>query len=388
MSLDVWPALPLLILGAVFEASMDDIISLLKHSDRITQIQMDLHRYIFGVEALWTAMQVPFPELSDFYLSLGDMSLGPVLPDSLLGGSAPRLRHLTLDSVPFLGLPNLLLSATHLVYLCLLHIPRSGYLSPETITTCLSMLTSLKAFRLEFGYPRSSNQESRRPPPPTRAVLPSLTTFWFRGANKYLEDLVSRIDTPLLRQLSTTFFDGIDFDTLELNQFIRRTPIFGEHNAASLSFHNSTARFILKSHPVDQELVRVEVDCKVPRRQPSSLAQICTSSLHLLLMVENLYIYEDSPPDWKGDIENAEWLGLLLPFTAVKNLYLSKISARNIAPALQELIEERTKEVLPALQNIFFEGFRSSEPVQESISQFISARQLTNYPVAVSVWER
>jgi hypothetical protein len=106
--------------------------------------------------------------------------------------------------------------------------------------------------------------------------------------------------------------------------------------------------------------------------------------------MENLYIYEnlDSPPNWKDDIENAEWLDLLLPFTAVKNLYLSKQFSARIAPALLEPTGGRTTEVLPALQNVFLEGFQPSEPVPEGITRFISARRLTNYPVAISAWDR
>ena len=111
--------------------------------------------------------------------------------------------------------------------------------------------------------------------------------------------------------------------------------------------------------------------------------------MHLLLTIENLYIDErlDSPSDWKDDIENAEWLDLLLPFTAVKNLYLSKKIATHLAPALKELTGGRTTEVLPALQNVLLEGFDPSEPVQEGIAQFISARQLANHTIGVSLWD-
>jgi hypothetical protein len=39
----------------------------------------------------------------------------PVIPDSFLDGSAPRLRHFRLSGIPFPGLPKLILSANHLV---------------------------------------------------------------------------------------------------------------------------------------------------------------------------------------------------------------------------------------------------------------------------------
>ena len=72
----------------------------------------------------------------------------------------------------------------------------------------------------------------------------------------------------------------------------------------------------------------------------------------------------------------------------MNNLYLSKQFAPRIAPALQELTGGRTAEVLPALHNILLEGFNPSKPVEEGIAQFISARQLTNRSVTISVFER
>src|SRR6266849_6149028 len=104
-------------------------------------------------------MQVPFPELEVLNLSFSTTYPEHVLPDILLGGSAPRLRYIILTCISFLRLPNFLLSATHLVYLCLLCVPRPGYVSSQTVATCLSILTSLESFRLEFANPH--DQESR-----------------------------------------------------------------------------------------------------------------------------------------------------------------------------------------------------------------------------------
>ena len=92
-------------------------------------------------------MQVPFQELESLTLSSGFGESYPVLPDSILGGSAPRLRYLGLSFIPFPALPKLLMSATHLVNLY--NIPRSGYISPDAVATCLSVLTSLETFRLQ-----------------------------------------------------------------------------------------------------------------------------------------------------------------------------------------------------------------------------------------------
>ena len=60
---------------------------------------------------------------------------------------------------------------------------------------------------------------------------------------------------------------------------------------------------------------------------------------------------------WKNDaIESTVWLQLLVPFTAVKNIYLSKEFVVGIVAALQELVGGRITEVLRSLQNIFVEG--------------------------------
>jgi hypothetical protein len=105
-------------------------------------------------------------------------------------------------------------------------------------------------------------------------------------------------------------------------------------------------------------------------------------------MLQDLYINKEpySQPGQKDDIEDRLYLELIHPFTGVKNLYLSEAFSPHIAPVLQELVEGRTTAVLPALQNIFLEGFESSEPVQEIIRQFVAARQAGGHPIEISRW--
>jgi hypothetical protein len=158
---------------------------------------------------------------------------------------------------------------------------------------------------------------------------------------------------------------------------------------AHVFFGSRTASVKLQPQASNVDYFEVKISCRVPDWQLSSLAQICTSSLPLLSATESLFISEPvgTQPNWNDGIENTEWLELLQPFMAVKNLYLSKQFAPRIAPALQELTGGRI-EVLPTLQSLFLEGFQPSESVDEGIAQFISARLLTNRPVAISVWER
>src|ERR1700679_2915681 len=158
--LDVWPPLPLIIRDPYGipkhrngTSGVDNIIAALEHNDRVCQIQL---RHLTTSSELdyitdSAAMHKPFSELTD--LRLGGFvyqGLESILPDSFLGGTAPRLRSLHLDGVPFLGLPKLLLSATHLACLDLLNISPSGYIPPEAMATSLSALTNLESLYLHF----------------------------------------------------------------------------------------------------------------------------------------------------------------------------------------------------------------------------------------------
>jgi hypothetical protein len=384
-TLDVWPALPLLILASVFEtSSVDNIIAVLEHSDRVCGIYLVVIPSS-QLEKVSTAMRGPFPMLTNLRLHSDEET--PVLPDSFLGGSAPGLQQLWLERISFPGLPKLLLSATHLYDLSLYDIPHSGYFSPDAMVTALSTLTCLEYFLLQFQSPRSSPyREGRRPPPLTRTVLPVLTDLKFKGVSEYLDDLVARIDSPRLKDLDITFFNQIVFNTPQLVQFIGRTQI-NTPERASVTCSVDAARVRLSPRTSSTTSLNVEIPCIELDWQVSSLEQVFTSCLPPLSTLEDLYI-DDQKPDWQDNIENALWLELLRPFTTVENLYLSKEFARRIVPALQELVGGRTTEVFPALQNIFLEGLQPSGSVQEGIAHFAATRQATSHPITISRWDR
>jgi hypothetical protein len=104
-SLDVWPALPLLISGSLSEVPLDNLIAELEHSaDRIRKIYLSFYSVPqIEIEKLWMAMQVPFPELEFLLLRQPTRLFLPALPDTFLGGSAQRLRFLRLESFPSSG---------------------------------------------------------------------------------------------------------------------------------------------------------------------------------------------------------------------------------------------------------------------------------------------
>jgi hypothetical protein len=137
----------------------------------------------------------PFPELTGLQLSNAYEVSEPKLPDSFLGGSAPRLRSLHLEYIAFPALPKLLLSTTHLVHLDLEDIPDSGRIPPEVMATSLSALTSLESLVLNFAHSRQEILRPR-PPPLPHSILPNLTKIEFRGASEYFEVILARIDAP------------------------------------------------------------------------------------------------------------------------------------------------------------------------------------------------
>jgi hypothetical protein len=390
-TLDVWPPLPLVIQngpGHIVEA--DNIVAALERRDRVDEI------YLWEVnssplERILAVMHVPFPELR-YLLLLSREEMVLALPDSFLGGSTPRLQFLELNGIPFPGLPKLPLSATHLVGLDLMNIPHSGYISPEAVVTTLSTLTSLESLWLGFQSPRSHPDLAiRRLFPPTRTVLPVLTHFWFKGVCEYLDNFVARIDTPRLYDFSITFNDII-FDVPQFIQSISRIPASKALENAHVVFGHREAWVNFSSQTLGGRSFRVEVRvlCREMDSQVSSLEQVCTLCSSLLPMLENLYIYKarSSDPHWQDNIENTLWLELLRSFPAVKNLYLYEEFARRIVPALQELVDGRTTEVLPIMQNIFLEKLQPSEPLPEGIQQFVATRQVTGHPIAVSRWPR
>jgi hypothetical protein len=387
--LDVWPPLPLVIYGDPTGVDFSNIVSVLEHRDRVDEIRL-WQVYGFALEKLLAVMQEPFPELTDLMLRSYDET-APVVPDSFLGGSAPRLRKLVLVGIPFPGLPNLLLSSAHLVGLYLENIPQTGYISPAAMVTTLSTLTNLESLSLQFQSPRSHPEPaSRRLLPSTRSVLPIFTRFSFKGACEYLNDFVAHIVAPRLDELFITLFNDIVFDAPQFIQFISRTPTLKPLETGRIVFEDHAAKINLSSQKSGYGSLEVRISCREFDWQVSSLEQVCTLCLPPLSALEDLCIYQHtlSYPHWKDYIDNTLWVELLQPFTAVKKLYLSKELAPRIVPALQELVGGRTAEVLPALQNILLEELQPSARVQDDIRQFVSMRQAIGHSIVVSLWDR
>jgi hypothetical protein len=375
--------------------SQDNIHAALGRKDRVCQISFQgISRR--RLEGFLAEMREPFPELSHLNLRCfwnGDWS--PTIPDSFLGGSAPRLREFYLYGIRFPALRGFFLSASGIVKLCL---QRIHDISPEAMVSSLSTLTRLQDLNLSI----IRTPQVRANVPVTRTVFPALTIFQFETDGEYLEDFVALIDAPLLQtvKLKIFFSDRRGFELSQLPRFIGRTKNLEVLNKADVIFGSTMS---VKRFPAirtgDDASLQVELPCDAL----SSLAQLCRWTLPPLSIIESLDVYEHEglssglgghhlPITRPGAevSEIAEWPEFLRAFSAVKVLRLSKRRTPGVALALQEVsrLGQEAMHVLPALQNIFLED--PQLPLLEVIRQFVAARQEhgIGHPIAIGSWER
>ena len=334
----------------------------------------------------------PFPLLT--YFSLISNELVPVLPETFLGGFAPRLRSFVLRGIPFPSFPKFILSFTHIVDLYLSNIPSSGYISPEVMAGCLAALPNLGYLSIGFRSP-SSRPLQLSPPHLTRAALPALSTLVFSGVSEYFEDFVARIDTPRLTQLSIAFFMDLIFDIPRLCNLIDRTGGIKPFDEAAIRFSGRAIRIVFGPPPLPPEGLprfELEIRCERPAWQLSSMAQIFSQQLPLLSHVEQLRISE---VPWEGfewkddpDMDSSQWLELFRLLIAAQSLHVSKALVSPVTGALRDLTGQMAMEVLPVLQTLSLEGLEPSGPVHEAMKSFATARQLSHQPVIIQRWER
>jgi hypothetical protein len=368
-----------------------DFDAAIVHHNRVCEINLR-HLTSSQLKRLASAMQEQFPALIHLMLGYASNYSRPALAlsDGFLGGSAPLLQSLRLHSIPFPALPKLLLSATHLVYLALVGIPHSGYISPEAIVTGLAVLTNLKSLTIEFESPLSRpDRENRRPPPPRRIILPALARFEFQGVSEYLEDLVARIDAPFLDSIWITFFHQLIFNIPLLAQLLRRTTSFGALNEAHVDF--DYYGLVVRSLPlprISDEKSGLIITCADDGWQFSSLVPVFMSFFPSIFMVEHLYIHATANVLSQDDLEDMQLLenfpAFALAFASVKNLYLRMAFAEFFAPILQEHVLGTATDVLPALESLCLEEVEPSEPLREALGQFVATRRLLGHPVAIS----
>ena len=389
--LDIWPPFPITVylpytfpVAHMTENGLKNIIAALECRDRISNIVIN---NISGpdLKKLVNVLLEPLPLLTRFIMWSTDQSM-PWLPETFLGGSAPRLQNLQLWGIPFPSFPKFILHFTHIADLFLSNIPNSGYISPKVMATCLVALPHLKSLTIGFRSPPSGHLQLS-PPHLKRAALPALSYMASCGASEYFEDFVARIDTPRLTSLRITFLMDPIFDIPRLRNFIDRTEGLKSFNQAAIEFYDCKIRIVFG--PAQFEL---GIICERLDWQLSSMTQIFSEQLPLLSYVERLELrgFRREGFEWKDDpdMDSAQWLELFRLFVTVQSLHVSERLVSPVARALQDLTEQTATEVLPVLRTLFLEGLQPSGPVHEALKSFDAARQQSQQPVLIQRWER
>ena len=386
--LGIWPPLPVSIDYHVERSTIapddeDNIVAALEHPHRVLVVKLDLTGSLW--EKMAAAIQEPFPVLTFLNLYSEDRNI-PIFPTKFLGGLAPRLQEIHFHGIPFPALPTLLLSTGDLRWLDLNEIPPTGYISPEVMVACLAALSRLDYFCLGFRLV-TSRPNQIRPSPITRTVLPTLTSFKFKGASEYLEDLVAQIKSPKLDWFSINYFNQfIDFQVGQLSKFIssslgRELTLF-KH--ASIVFSRTEISFYIHSQVHDTRRPfskSCNILCEGIDWQVSHMAQVLSHFSATLSHVTHLKLELELQ---KGrqlleGADDAEWQLLLHRFSAVQTLHVSQNLAGYIARTLEDMPAGRMfTDALPSLDLLYLEG----QP-ESSVEEFVTARQLSDRPVTI-----
>ncbi|KAI9463595.1 hypothetical protein BJY52DRAFT_1184604 [Lactarius psammicola] len=398
-TLEFWPALPIVMRYGGFPGSApvspedeENLVTALRHPDRIYEIGITVTGSL--CDRLAAEMQNTMSSLEALRLMVqGKAEL--LLPDQFLGGSAPLLSVISTYGVAFPALPKLLLLASNLVSLELWNIPRSGYFSPEALVMGLSVATQLKSFKIHFDFPISHfHARNLRTPLSGRTVLPALTNLKFWGVNEYFEDIVARIDAPLLELIDLRFFNRLVFEIPHLSNFIRRTSQLGSPAQAKIYSSGSAVSVTLTHQPgtplttIPGQL-RLQITCGQFDWQLSAISQISSQLSPFLSGVGQLDI-RTFPPSASGrdDLDPARWIELLRLFGGVERLRVVDELVLDIALALQRVTLEPEPELFPALRELSFPGnSRDFAAALEAIAPFISVRQLSGRPITVYNWD-
>ena len=359
-------------------SEVTNIRAALKHNNRVSKIKLENDGNLLLRHSL-AEMQEPFPMLD--YLDIRDRTEfyarpPEILPDSFLGGSAPRLVHLGFGGIPFPGLPKLLLSANHLEDIYIWENP--PHISPEAMVASLCTMKHFQSLYIGFQLDSNYHRASQLPHPITRIVLPALNRLRLECTVNYVEDLVAGLDAPSLELMEMLCLSSFDFDFSELPQFISRIEAFEISDQVQLFTGTGYFKFLLSISRKD----RAE-----PLLTFIGHSETLWSALPPL-QFERLEIHEGRPMsrDLEMDAES-ELRELSHRFTAVKDLFLDSMAAVRVGDALTTFAEESMTELFPALQNIFFEEFPRLPHIQEAIFQFIAARQFTDHPVTLHNWD-
>jgi hypothetical protein len=380
-TLDCWPALPIVVQHG--ESPVPDppvpevennIIAALKHFDRVSSISLTVTS---SLSEKLAEIERPFSELEDLVL-LSRKGVPLTLPVTFQWG--PRLRYLHLTRITFPALIQLLDSSKDLVDLHLHDVLDPSRFPPEALTNTFSGMVQLQSLSLHFIS--TANQLTSPPPSRELVVLPTLTRLNLQGTTEYVEQLVARIDTPLLGDIEVTFVEKSNFDLSQLCKFItrigmhkspRRVDILSSEHAISISLtrpgYPTRLKFQSLREPVSEQLF--------------IMARIFYQFSAFLFNVEDLRICAQRRPSQGDALYIERWLDYINSFIGVKWLHVSGNLSNKIVQSLQ-LRDGQLKSVLPALQKLSIsQPWPRHTLLREAVVTLLVSSRLSRHPLVV-----
>ena len=381
------PPLPLIInyLDANRDTSVEDeeaILLALRDRDRVRRIGLTMSSTKLLNPIM--AMDGQFPILERLFiwpLSQDNMSL--MLPTRF---QAPHLRIIALIHVVLPVRSPLLTTTIGLVELGLWDMPPLASFRPSELVARLSSMPQLKSLSIGFQPPVPTRDvESQMLHTPIRTLFnfPNLCYCFFRCGSAYLEGLLSRINTPLLKVLNIWFYNQLTFPTPHLLQFMNRTKNI-RFGFAKLSFGRENVN--LTEEDDGRNIIKLFdliISCRHFDWQVSAAAQISGALMPALSVVERLsldYGVHDLSSEEHNEVDRTLWREVLMPFSSVKVLHIDDRLIRNLLSALQPEDGIPSLELLPQLNEIIYLDRSSGD----AFTSFIQSRQMAGRPVALT----
>ena len=343
------------------------------------------------------ALSRPFPELDSLKLEFFTIyAFNPsnlVIPATLLSGSAPCLRQLTLRIVIPAALSLLLSSTTGLEELALTIGVGHDALPEASFIANLQRMSCLRRLELKLCYPHRGIIASLNPPPFTSTgdvvTLPRLTGFIFKGYGSYLQILVARLAAPSLQHLDIQVIqqlgDSATFLIPQLSNFICDTAC--QFKVVHLDFLHWKVNFGAETRSKSDHTTpfRITIPASFPWER---IGQMLPRPLST---VEELVVGSAMPPSIRTENQQGhiQWRGFFSHIRQVKIVRVHCLLALYVAHSLQQDEQEPDLDLLPALEQVevyvpIGSDGNNQLSIRDAFGPFVAARQQVGRSVRLS----
>jgi hypothetical protein len=374
----------------------------LKHKQNILLSLQHRHRLrSIHLNAKTTALQkmaIPwdeeFPLLVSLTIISEDISASTAftLPKSF---RAPNLRNLILRNVIIQTGTPILATSIPLTILILERIPTSAHIPPEYLVDLLELMPQLVILSVGFPLPTRGRGVSTHTPPSQAQkkfiTLRCLERLHFMGTSYYLEDLIARINAPVLELFYIYIFYQRSFGILPNISRSLNTTVEFRSRIVAMDFH----QYLVSIEMGD---TRPNIGYKFPfqvcvrgnlwqRSRDSdwrlaSVSQICSAIAPVFSVTEELILGDiDHGIPWEtqsNDIR-VNWHNILRQFSHVKTLMVSGGLVEELSLHLQPDGDEAlVLGLLPKLERIVVPR---DFDVGNAFAAFIDSRRFAGHPV-------